>query len=97
MNPARIYSFQSAFIYGRYFWRNDTIEIDDTYVTIKKRQHPFSALKVISIPLHNIIIVDVKRVGTGASILIKSYAKSEIFCRGLSFKNAQKIKSLILS
>lgn len=97
MNPAHTYSFKSAFIYGRYLWRKDLIEIDDTYVTIKKRQYPFSALKVNSIPLHNIIIVEVKRAGTGASILIKSYAKSEIFCKGLSFKNALKIKSLILS
>lgn len=76
-------------------WSNDRIEIDDTYVTLKQKQYPFSALRVKSIPLQNIIRVEVKRAGTGASILIQSYAKSEIFCRGLSFSNAVKIKKLV--
>lgn len=96
MNPSRVYYFKSDFIHGSHFLSRDTIEIDDTYITIKQKKYPFSALKYKSIPLQNIIEIEVRRIGIGASILIQSYAKSQIFCKGLSFSDALKIKNLIL-
>lgn len=95
MNPSHIYSFKSYILHGRSPLSRTVIEIDDTCVTMKQKQYPFSALKSISIPLQNIINIEVNKQGIGASILIQSYAKSRIFCKGLSIVDARKIKSLI--
>lgn len=96
MSPSRFYKFSADFFHGGALLSSDIIEIDDTYITIKQKKTPFSPQKYISIPLQNVIQVEVKKMGAGASVFIKSYSRSQIFCKGLSMKNADKIKQLVL-
>lgn len=96
MSPSRFYKFSADFIHGGSLLSSDIIEIDDTYITIKQKKNPFSPIRYISIPLRNVVNVEVKKIGVGASVFIKSYSRSQIFCKGLSMKNADKIKQLVL-
>ncbi|MFH1118841.1 MAG: hypothetical protein V1775_03405 [Bacteroidota bacterium] len=96
MSPMHVLKFQSGFFRGGNPFSPEIIEIDDTYVTIKKKKYPFSAFDSISIPLRNIINIKIIRSGYGANILIESFTKSSIFGKGFSASNAIKIKKALL-
>jgi hypothetical protein len=96
MNLNNIYKFKSSFLFGGRLFTPDLLEIDDTFVTLRKKDHMFSSMHTKSIPLKNIINIKVTRSGYGASILIESFSKSSIFGKGFSSSNAMKIKRIIL-
>ena len=96
MNSMRVSKFKSSPITGGGFFTREIIEIDDTYVTIRKRKYPFTSLKSMSIPIRNIINIKVSKAGIGTNILIESLSKTIIFGRGFSASNASEIRKLLL-
>jgi hypothetical protein len=96
MNPMRVFKFQSRIINGGSFFSPEIIEIDDTFVTIKKKRHPFTVLHSFSIPHRNIVNIKIIKSGFGANILIESFSKSIIFGKGFSASNALEIKKILL-
>jgi hypothetical protein len=95
MNLVRVRIFKSSIIYGGVPFMQDTIEIDDTYVTIKKRRTPLSAIHTISIPLRNIVTIKIFKSGFRKKILIESLSKSSILGQGFSAQKLLQIKSLL--
>jgi hypothetical protein len=95
MNLIRVNTFKSSVLSGGLPFTPDVIEIDDTYVTIKKRKTPLSALQTVSIPLRNIVNIKIMRSGFGTNILIESFSKSSILGKGFSVRKSTKIKNLL--
>lgn len=95
MNLIRVNKFKSSIIDGGLPFTPDVIEIDDTYITIKKRRTPLSALQTVSIPLKNIVNIKILRSGFGTNILIESFSKSSILGKGFSVRKSMKIKNLL--
>jgi len=95
MNLVRVNKFKSSIIDGGLPFTPDVIEIDDTYITIKKRKTPLSALQTVSIPLQNIINIKILKSGFGTNILIESFSKSSILGKGFSVRKSMKIKNLL--
>lgn len=75
----------------------DIIEIDDTYVTIKKRKTPLSAKYTVSIPLKNIVNIKIFKSGFRTKILIESFSKSSILGQGFSSRKLLQIRNLLLN
>lgn len=96
MNLSNVYIFKSSILNGGSPFTPDQIEIDDSYVTLRKKDHLFSSTHTKSIPLKNIINIKVTRSGYGANILIESFSKSSIFGKGFSSSNAMEIKRILL-
>ncbi len=97
MNILRVNKFKSSVFNGGLPFTPDVIEIDDTYITIKKRRTPLSDLNTVSIPLKNIVNIKIFKFGIGANILVESFSKSSIFGKGFSFRKAMEIKKLLQS
>jgi hypothetical protein len=95
MNLIRVNKFKSSIVNGGLPFTPDVIEIDDTYVTIKKRKTPLSALETVSIPLRNIVNIQILKSGFGTNILIESFSKSSILGKGFSVSKSMKIKNLL--
>jgi hypothetical protein len=95
MNLIRVNKFKSSIVNGGLPFTPDVIEIDDTYVTIKKRKTPLSALQTVSIPLRNIVNIQILKSGFGTNILIESFSKSSILGKGFSVSKSMKIKNLL--
>ena len=92
----RVFKFQSRIINGGNPFSPEVIEIDDTFITIRKKRHPFSVLHSISIPLRSIVKIEVSKSGFGANILIESFSDSIILGKGFSASNALEIKRILL-
>ncbi len=97
MNIMHVYKFKSSVINGGRPFMPDIIEIDDSYVTFRKKKSIFSALHTISIPLQNIVNIKVSKSGYGVNILIESFSKSSILGKGFSASEASEIKRLLTS
>ncbi len=93
----RINKFSSSVLYGGMPFTPDVIEIDDTYVTIRKRKTPLSSMYSISIPLQNIVNIKIFKSGIRTNILIESFSKSSILGKGFSVRKSLKIKELLLN
>lgn len=93
--PFHFVRFKSSVMNGGSLLHPESIEIDETFVTLRKKRGPFSGIKSISIPILNIINVEVSPKTTGADILIESFAKRQIEGRGFSPSAARKIESLL--
>lgn len=96
MSLARVNIFKSSIIHGGLPFMPDIIEIDDTYVTIKKRKTPLSAIYTISIPLKNIVNIKIFKSGFRTKILIESFSKSSILGQGFSSRKIMQIKDLLI-
>ncbi|KAF0199269.1 MAG: hypothetical protein FD166_392 [Bacteroidetes bacterium] len=96
MNSMHVFKFQSRVINGGSIFSPEIIEIDDTFVTIKKKRHPFTVLHSFSIPHRNIVNIRIIKSGFGVNILIESFSKSIIFGKGFSASNALAIKKILL-
>ncbi len=87
--------FRSSFFRGGSILRPDIIEIDDLYITYKKRKDHLLGKYSISIPVLNIVSIEIYKEIWGVQIIIKSYGKSVIIVKGFSLSTAKKIKKLI--
>jgi hypothetical protein len=96
MNSLRVSKFKSSPITGGSLFAREIIEIDDTYVTIRKRKFPYTSLKSMSIPIRNIINIKVSKTGIGTNILIESLSKTIIFGKGFSVSHTSEIRKLLL-
>lgn len=96
MNSMRVSKFKSSPITGGGLFAREIIEIDDTYITIRKRKYPFTSLKSKSIPIRNIINISITKAGIGTNIHIESFSKAIIFGRGFSAGSTAEIRKLLL-
>jgi hypothetical protein len=93
--PFHFVRFKSSVINGGSLLHPESIEIDESFVTLRKKKGPFSGIKSVSIPILNIVNVEVSSKATGADILIESLAKRQIEGRGFSSSSARKIERLL--
>ena len=93
--PVRIRRFRSQFIYGGSILNPDIIEVDDIFITLRRRKFLFSSPVSISMPLNNVIKVEINTEGSSKNILIESIARRQIRGRGFSPGIAVKIKALL--
>lgn len=94
MNHNRILSFKSSIFFGGSFLTTDVIEIDDVFITLR-RKSMFNATKSVSIPLGNVVNVALSKSLTGVNILIESLAHRHFKGIGFSKKAAREINSAI--
>ncbi len=96
MKPFRVKEFKSSFFTGGLPFTPDVIEIDDTYITIKKRRTPVSSLHSITIPLRNIANVKISRSYLGTNILVEAFSKNSFLGKGFSARNSREIRDILL-
>lgn len=88
--------FRTNFYYGGKLLAYDTIEIMNEKITMYRKKYFFGAFFSVSIPLENVVHVDVCKRVRGAEILIESYTKNHIVSKGYSLADAIKLKEMIL-
>lgn len=87
--------FKTSFYFGGNMLVYDIIEIDNEKVIMRRMRYLLGAFYSVSIPLSNVVHVDVCKRERGAEILIESYTHSHIVSKGYSLASAHKIKKLI--
>lgn len=87
--------FKTSFYFGGQILAYDTIIIDTEKITMCRKRYFFGPFYSISMPLANVIHVDVCKRERGAEILIESYTKNHIVSKGYSLISAHKIKQLL--
>jgi hypothetical protein len=90
------YKFRSNLFYGGELLTGDMIEITGKTITLKRNRWFFHEYYSISIPLTNIINVQISKHGSGAEIKVESHSKNLIISKGYKYSSACKIKQLIL-
>lgn len=96
MKLFRVKEFKSSFLTGGLPFTPDVIEIDDTYITIKKRRTPVSSLQSVIIPLRNVVNVKITKSYLGTNILVESYSKNSFLGKGFSTKASAEIREILL-
>jgi len=96
MNSLSVKRYTSNFLFSANPFASVVFEIDDTYVTLTKKNSLFSESIIKSIPIRNIVNIQVSKSGTGASIQINSFANSTLSGNGFSLRKALEIKSAIM-
>lgn len=87
--------FKSRLLFGRTFYSRDIIEIDEVFITLRRRG-VFNRIKgSINIPLNNIKNIGIKNTLTGANIFVESRANRSFTGRGFSAKAIEKISEAI--
>lgn len=90
------YKFRSNLFYGGDLLTGDLIEINGKTITLKRNRWFFHEYYSISIPLANIINVQIRKHGSGADIKVESHSKNLIISKGYKYTSALKIRQLIL-
>jgi hypothetical protein len=94
MNYNKILSFKSSIFFGGNLLSTDIIEIDDVFITLR-RKSMFNATKSTSIPIANVIKIGLSKSFTGVNIFIESLAHRHFKGIGFSKKAAREINTAI--
>lgn len=97
MHRNNTYRFKTNAFFGGNLLIGDVIEISKQHITLSRRRCFFRPFYCITIPISNIVGVEIHKIHSGAEILVKSYSKNHFVSKGYSFSNALKIKRLLLS
>jgi len=87
--------FKSTIFTGGDIFKPESIELDETHVTFRKKNQMFTKTYSISIPILNVVSVQLNTELLGYSIIIETFAKNTIIAKGFSYSDARKIKKLI--
>lgn len=90
-----IHTFKTSPVHGGHLLKGDIIEIDSETVTLQRGYYFFKATYAISIPITNIVNIQISEHKIGAEIFIQSFSSNYIISRGYSFSDALKMKKLI--
>lgn len=96
MDFKKIFKFKTTPIFGGSFLTGDTIEIENSIITLKRNRWFSKVCFKVTFPISNIVNVNITKTRRGADILIESHTKSQIKSKGFSYSSACKIKSLLL-
>ncbi len=96
MDYKRIFKFKTTPFFGGSFLSGDTIEIENSIITLQRNRWFSKAYFKVTFPISNIVIVNITKTRRGADIIIESHTKSQIASKGFSYSSACKIKSLLL-
>lgn len=94
MNHDRILLFKSSIFFGGSLISTDVIEIDDVFIT-HRRKSLFKSTKSTSIPIANVVNISLRKSCTGVNIFIESLAHRHFKGIGFSRKAAREINTAI--
>jgi hypothetical protein len=97
MNHDRTIKFKSSILYGGNIFSRDVIEIDDVFITLRRKQFFSVSHKSMSIPLRNVINVGITNTFAGVNVMIESVARRHFNGRGFSEKAGKEINEAINS
>lgn len=95
MNTLSRHVFKSSPFYGGHLFKVDTIEINSETITLQRGYYFNKIHYSISIPITNIVYIEINNHKIGAEILIQSFSSNYIMSKGYSISNAKMIKQLI--
>lgn len=90
------YKFRASLLFGGKLFSDDIIEIRDSSITLRRNRWFIRDFYSITIPLSNIINVQVMKHNPGAEIIIESHTKNQIISKGYSYSSACKMKELLM-
>lgn len=85
-----------AIFKGGNIWNKEILEIDGQNVTYIRRKFSFCDTFYTSIPITNIVSVDIFNGLTGSSITIRSFGSIYIEAKGFTTSNAKQIRRLLI-
>lgn len=95
MNTITRHVFKSSPFYGGHFLKGDTIEINSETITLQRGYYFNKFHYSISMPITNVVYIEINNHKLGAEILIQSFSSNYIMSKGYSISSARKIKQLI--
>ena len=95
MNHDRTIRFKSSILHGGKLFSRDIIEIDDVFITLRRKRFFSVSYKSMSIPLKNVINVGITNTFAGVNVMIESVARRHFSGRGFSEKAGREINETI--
>ncbi len=96
MDYHTLLKFKTTPFFGGAFLSGDIIEIEHDVITLKRNLWFSKTYFKVTIPLSNVVNVNILKTRLGANILIESHTNSQIESKGFRYSTACKLKSLIM-
>jgi len=96
MVTGNTYKFRASFLFGGNLFSDDVIEINDSNITLRRNRWFVRDFYSITIPLSNIIDVQIMKHNPGAEIIVESHSRNQIISKGYRYSSACKIRELLM-